>query len=220
MKKTIIILRNLAIIAAVIAAIMYLSNHTFEAQMIIGIYALVLYIAYLGNERVAKLSKDKIYHCTFEKAIIAADSDRVITYFQIKYKLPFPPYIGLEVTGNLNPMPADCEDYKSHDSQSFYTGKITSVVLSYSDLYGSTFSCKVEPYKMEVDATPEQVMDVIIAHSEDAWRISDSLFLIHGGKDLFSYIDNALFKLKELDDETSKNHHMRLERVKKKLAGC
>ncbi len=209
MKKAKIILRNLALIAACIIAFVIFNNQDFQTRLLIGIYVLIVYVAYLAHGRIDQLEKEKLYHCIFEKDVIAADSDKAITSFVVQYKLPFAPYIGLEVGGELNPMmPEDFYDYDTHDFQQFYTGKITNVVWR-----NSRFACKVEPYKLNSEATIEEV---IVAFCEHAWRI-DGLYLIRGREALFRFIDTNLSKLEKLEDERSKNQRVRLERVKKKL---
>ena len=209
MKKLKIILRNLAFLIAGIVGLVVLDHQSFEKQMLTGMYVLVIsvvYFFYFTNQRFNQLGKEKLYTCIFEKEVIAANSNQVITSFEVEYKLPFVPFIGLKVAGHLNPPAEDCDDDEGydddHDFQSFYTGKITSVVWRYSH-----FLCKVEPYKMQKNTTIEEV---IIGHCADAWCV-DGLYLIGGAREALSkYIDKNLSKLE-------KPERIRLEKVKQKL---
>lgn len=209
MKKAKKILKNLAIAAAVIVGIIYFSNQDAETRMFITLVGIIWYLFYATNKRLEELTKKTYYSCTFRKEIIAADSDKVLAHFEITYKLPFPPYIGLEVADNLNPLP-DTDDYydeDNHDFQEFYTGKITEVLLRYSRFY-----CKVEPHKM----TPEnELVEVIVAYCDYAWKLEGLYF--EERRAVRKYLDEELAKLKNTQDEHEKNMYMRLERVKKKL---
>ncbi|MFZ4124827.1 MAG: hypothetical protein ACOYJ2_01990 [Rickettsiales bacterium] len=209
MTKLKAILKFVVIAAAAIAGLIYLNSQNSETQMLVGVCGLILYLAYLGNQRIDELKKEKFYHCTFEKEIIAADSDEAIARLKVEYKLPFPPYIGLQVSGHLNPAPEDCDDYENHDFQSFYTDKIIDVVFYYS-----SFNCKVEPYKMKAD---DKIEEVIIAYSEGAWKPDAMSLILDRGRALFTFIDEHLIKLEKLDDDASKKQYLRFERVKKKL---
>lgn len=207
MTKLKAILKFVLIATAAIAGLIYLNNQNFETRMLLGIYALIVYLAYFANQRIEQLAKDKFYQCTFEKQIIAVDSEDAVADFEIKSKLPFPPFIGLEVVSCLNPIPEDSEDYDNHDFQAFYSGKITGVVWRYSK-----FVCRVEPHKMTAQ---NKLEEVIINHYQYAWEL-DGLYF-EEKKRVLDYIEHELSKLEDAADEKADRRYGRLEIAKKKL---
>ncbi len=208
MTKPTAILKFVMIATATIAGIIYLDGQNFETRMLLGIYALIVYLAYFANQRIDQLAKDKFYLCTFEKQIIAADSDDELARFTVSYKLPFAPFIGLEVMGDAMPSETnEIPDDSYADSGDFYTGKVISATWKYNK-----FICIVEPHKMSRENIFEKV---VMWYSEDAWKLSSYHYQIK--KQMLDYIDNKLLELQNEQGDKIEDERWELERAKKKL---
>lgn len=201
------VLKFLLVAAGVLALLVYVDSQNIETRMLFGIAALILYLAYLANQRINQFTKDKFYSCIFEKQVIAVDSDDVVASLEIKCKLPFVPFIGLEVVDCLNPMPEECDDADKHDFQEFYSGKITRVVWRYS-----RFVCEVTPHKM---SRKNKLEEIIIEHSQYAWKL-DGLFF-REREIVLDYIEKSLSKFKDAEDASADRKRHRLEIAKKRL---
>jgi hypothetical protein len=205
---------KLAPYAAVFVALLCINSQNVEIRMLLGIYALIICLTYYAYKYIEKINKDKLYPCVFKKKIIAADSDDELARFEVSYKLPFPPFIGLEVSGDVTPSEtsqnSDVFDCEYVDSREFYTGKIISTEWSYNK-----FTCIVEPHKMSRENIFEKV---IIWHGKSAWKLSpyDSDVKKH----VLDYIDKKFLELQNLQGDKEEEERWELERAKKKLEQC
>lgn len=205
-------LKGLLVLIAIIIAIVFISNQDSETRLFYSLSALVIYVAWLGQQQLNKIAKEKRYSCTFQKNIVAAESDDVLATLEIKHSLPFIPFPGLSVKDDNNPPTDETVDYDKHEYAEFFTGRIVSVCWRYN-----RFVCQVEPHKM----APANVLAAVIAiHYEYGWQL-DGLHMVFSDikKTMKSYIEEQEKKLADAkdDDEGAKKRRYELEKLRQKL---
>ncbi len=118
------------------------------------------------TKKVAEAKVRPVYRCKFERTVIPYGKDSEHSPGSVRLvaaqdfiELPFPPYIGLEISDDLEKV-----KYDERRDMPFYSGKIINVQWNN---FASVFFCKAEPHMM---AEGNVLAAVLHMHIRQGWK--------------------------------------------------
>lgn len=157
----------------IVVGYFYLESLTTLERSFLGILVAIFYIYYLIDKKVTTFKKSKEYNCIFKKELINFAkkddfSDGIFLESRV-IKLPFPPFINLDVHDLLcreNRFDENGIEYVL-DACEFRSGKVKEIQWNNDT---KTFNCIIAPHKMTKENKLGSILEVYERHG---WILSD-----------------------------------------------